>query len=289
MTFAPTSLLQLSNYYQDHGGVPLGIVGDEGHTSGYHLGRDRIFDGSGPGQGSSDYSVQLQRDINGLTNAASAIDLGRLDGSLTALYDLSEWLVRRCQAGAPGSRDVREIIYSPDGVHVQRYSGVDGLIHTGPGNGDDSHRTHTHVSYYRDSQDRDKVGLFAPYLEGDHVAVQAGITNEIPMLIHVRVGADLLELDGETKITDNAKDRIDVKSPYGRGSEDRSGVKWLRREFALDPDGPGPGRRRTVLVWIRETDARADVPPAQADLHRFVITVDAVDPLTVTRDAVPIE
>ena len=50
-----------------------------------------------------------------------------------------------------------------------RYSGVDGEIHAGEGNGDESHITHTHISYFRDSEARDKVPLFAPYFEVESV------------------------------------------------------------------------------------------------------------------------
>jgi hypothetical protein len=163
MTFAPAPLTKLAAFYKAHGGVPLGIVGNTAHTVGYHLGKDRIFDGTGPGLGANDYSVKLARDKAGLTNAASAIDLGKINASLAELRTFSKWLVAACTAEKAGYRDVREIIYSPDGVKVQRWSGEDGQIHTGPGNGDDSHRFHTHVSYYRDSESRDKIALFSPY------------------------------------------------------------------------------------------------------------------------------
>lgn len=163
MTYNPKTLQDLGAYWTRHGGVNLGVVGNAAHTKGYHLGKDRIYDGSGPGLGDKDYSVQLPRDKNGLTNAASAIDLGKLDGSLPNLRAFSRDLVKRCMASAKTRADVREVIYSPDGKIVQRYSGVDNKIHTGPGNGDDSHLAHTHISFWRDSEGRDKRPLFAPY------------------------------------------------------------------------------------------------------------------------------
>lgn len=163
MSFAPASLRSLGAFYEAQGGINLGIVGNAAHTSGYHLGRDRIYDGSGPGLGDNDYSVKLARDKSGLTDAASAIDLGKINGSLAQLRAFSRWLVAQCQASAAVRHDIREIIYTPDGATVQRYSGVDNKIHTGAGNGDSSHLTHTHISYYRDSQDRDKIAVFAPY------------------------------------------------------------------------------------------------------------------------------
>jgi hypothetical protein len=171
VTFAPASIVALQTFWQGQGGVALGIVGNQKHCAGYHLGRDRIYgecacrpDGTcEPGQKGNDYSVQLPRDRSGLSNAASAIDLGRLNGSLGELQDFSRWLVRACMADREAYRDIREVIYSPDGVTVQRYSGVDNEIHYGAGNGDGSHTTHTHISFYRDSVGRDKVALFAAY------------------------------------------------------------------------------------------------------------------------------
>jgi hypothetical protein len=163
MTYNPITLKDLGSYWVSQGGVNLGVVGNKAHTKGYHLGKDRIYDGSGPGIGSDDYSVQLARDKAGLTNAASAIDLGRLDGSLTDLRKFSKWLVARCMADIKVRHEFREIIYSPDGTIVQRYSSVDNKIHTGPGNGDDSHKTHSHCSFIRDTELRNKIWLISPY------------------------------------------------------------------------------------------------------------------------------
>jgi hypothetical protein len=172
MTYAPQTLTKLGAYWTSKGGVNLGIVGDLFHVTGYHLGRDRIY---GPhGKGGEDYSVQHPRDKAGLTNAASAIDLGKVDGTYTGLQEFSRWLVKQCQSSAPGTRDIREVIYSPDGSQVQRWSGIDGNIHTGAGNGDASHRTHTHISYFRDSEYSDKVGAFAPYWHEDDVPMLDG-------------------------------------------------------------------------------------------------------------------
>lgn len=190
MSYAPKTLTALAAFWKAQGGVPLGIVGNTSHCAGYHLGRDRIYSdcacrpgGVGgvcqPGQYGNDYSVKLARDRAGLSDAASAIDLGKLNGTLSGLRKFSEWLVKQCQAKAPGTRDIREIIYwSTANDRVQRYSGEDGKIHWGPGNGDLSHRTHTHISFYRDSVARDKVSLFAPYFAP---AIPDTSTDEAPM------------------------------------------------------------------------------------------------------------
>jgi hypothetical protein len=191
VTYAPASLKNLAAFWESNGGVNLGIVGNQRHCQGFHLGRDRIFGACacrpGPsgscvaGKGWADYSVRTGRDRNGLTDAASAIDLGRLEGTLADLYAFSRWLVGRARANAAGTSDLREIIYSPDGQRVlgwSREAGVDSAPI--PGYGDASHLTHTHISFYRDSQARDKRPLFAPYFTqvpdtatGDDMTVKA--------------------------------------------------------------------------------------------------------------------
>ena len=189
MSYAPATLSALGSFWVAKGGVNLGIVGNASHVVGYHLGRDRIYDGAdGPGIGDRDYSVQLARDKAGLSNAASAIDLGRLNGSYANLRRFSKWLVAQCMAEKPGYRDVREIIYSPDGDRVVRYSGTDGQIHTGPGNGDLSHRTHTHISYFRDSAGRDKRPLFAPYFAAPEEIVNSYPCPKVPSIGTVAAG-----------------------------------------------------------------------------------------------------
>lgn len=164
MSYNPSTLRELGAFWTAHEGVNLGVVGDGRHAKGYHLGEDRIYDGSGPGLGSRDYSVQTPRDKAGLSEAASAIDLGKLNGRLTDLRKFSTWLVKRCRANAPATRDVREVIYSPDGKRVLRWDRERGYA-SAPreGEADISHITHTHISFYRDSESRSKVPIFAPY------------------------------------------------------------------------------------------------------------------------------
>ena len=183
MSLAPGSLLDLQAYWVSQGGVSLGIVGNAVHCKGYHLGKDRIYGSCAcrpknicvPGLADRDYSVMTARDKRGLSNAASAIDLGRLGGSLRNLYKFSEWLVEQCQANADGTSDLREVIYSPDGTSVLRWDRERGYWSAPrPGEADASHLTHTHLSYYRDSENRDKRPLFARFFEegpmpGDYV------------------------------------------------------------------------------------------------------------------------
>ena len=157
-TFNPPTLLALQAFWVAQKGKPLGIKGDTSHTKrgvSYHLGKDDLI--------STAYSIQSKRDRAGLSKAASAIDLGPLDGSLDNLQAFSRWLVARCRADSKVRRDIREIIYTANGTSVQRYSGIDNAIHHGPGNGDLSHLHHTHISYFRDSEFREKVEAFRPF------------------------------------------------------------------------------------------------------------------------------
>lgn len=234
MTYAPKSITAAGAYWTSRGGVNLGIVGDAAHTVGYHLGRDRIY--SSTGQGDDDYSVRHPRDKAGLSGAASALDLGRLNGKLPELYQFSRWLVAECQREAPGTDDIREVIYSPDGQKVQRYSGVDGLIHEGPGNGDSSHITHTHISYFRDSEERDKVAVFAAYWEGTDVGLEGGPVQPGQGIgeVTIKVGRGLVNLrTGAAVVPANA-----TRTSFGR---------W---RLAEPYGGDGIGRQSGYLVSL---------------------------------------
>lgn len=159
MTFAPATLKELMAYWVAQGGVNLGIVGDTAHLAkgtSYHLGKDDLAAGA--------YSARLPRDVAGLSNAASACDLGRLDGQLTDLWSFSRWFAGECSKRNPAYRDVREVIFwSTARDRVLGWSSQapgDGWVND---YGDLSHKTHTHISWFRDSEARHKVHLFSPY------------------------------------------------------------------------------------------------------------------------------
>lgn len=170
MTFAPPTLraaraLLVDNldmhpgtgsYPADLDPAEVGIVGDRPHVDGgvsYHLGEDDLDMSSNP------YSVRTARDRAGLSDAASAVDIGefRITTELGTFThrDFAVWLVRQCQANAPDTRDVREVIYSPDGTRVLRYDRERGYA-SAPreGEADTTHRTHNHASMYRDAEFR---------------------------------------------------------------------------------------------------------------------------------------
>ncbi|MCX5066893.1 hypothetical protein OOJ91_13660 [Micromonospora lupini] len=136
----------------------VGIVGDPAHRGGYHCGSDRVV--------TNDYSVvESSRDRAGLTLDAAALDVGgfsvRSAGRTHTLPSFSLWCVGQCAANAPDTRDIREIIYSPDGTTVKRWDRLGKRS-----SGDSSHRWHTHFSFFRDAikAGRDQRPLFRRYL-----------------------------------------------------------------------------------------------------------------------------
>lgn len=155
-TFAPPTLRELAALWVSKGGANLGIVGDAAHREravSYHLGRFDLRDGA--------YSAITERDVRGLSNAASAIDLGRLNGAYANLRAFSVWLVDQGRANAPGTRDIREVIYTPDGRTVLRWDRERGFASAPrPNEADASHLWHTHISYYRDSEFEPKTAVF---------------------------------------------------------------------------------------------------------------------------------
>jgi hypothetical protein len=160
MTYAPDTIKAAQAYLKAQTGLPwaaLGIIGDDDHDGGYHCGwdrRDTDADGN-----VDDYSwEESTRDSGHKTDAASALDVGNWSG----LRAFSLWLVQQCKAGAPGTKDIREVIYSPDGHTVKRWDRLGKRT-----SGDTSHRSHTHISYHRDAEGRDKTALFKRYFEGD--------------------------------------------------------------------------------------------------------------------------
>lgn len=169
MTYAPPKLIELGRYWVSQGGVNLGIVGDTAHQAkgvSYHLGKDQLA--------SNAYSIQTARDKAGLSNAASAIDLGRLDDSLTEMYAFMRWFAQQCFDRKAAYRDVREVIFWS--TTRNRVIGWSALAPNEWINdyGDLSHKTHGHISYFRDSEYRDKVAMFKAYPKFAAVPVPPG-------------------------------------------------------------------------------------------------------------------
>lgn len=161
MTYADPALIQARNYLMSRGipGNAIGIVGDQSHqaTGGYHVGNDVL---ARIGKLNTDYSKrQTDKDRPG-SNAAMALDIGGLSGQ--QLYELTRWIIAQCRAGTADTRNIREVIgrRSPAGG-VTRYDAL-GIL---PDSGSADHATHTHISYYRDSEGGDKTSLFRRYYE----------------------------------------------------------------------------------------------------------------------------
>jgi hypothetical protein len=175
MSYAPATLKAARTLYIDLikglgyniNPLSVGIVGDDSHANSgtsYHLGKDALKAGA--------YSVvESSRDRNP-TDAAMALDLGwfsiKVDGQTHNLRTFSRWLVDQCEANTADTRDIREVIYSLDGDNVKRWDRL-GRRTTG----DSSHTSHTHISYFRDSESRDKSALIRRYFDeitGDDMA-----------------------------------------------------------------------------------------------------------------------
>lgn len=208
MTYAPATLRTLAELWVANGGVNLGIVGDTRHVAtgtSYHLGKDKLS--------ATAYSRQTARDRAGLSDAASAIDLGKLSGSFVELQKLSRWLVSQAQADAPGTDDIREIIYSPDGKTVWRWDRERGhdsdpmksvYLDGRWTQGDQTHLTHTHISWYRDAEQRDHTVPFRPYFEeGDVPLIDFTLAkNELGGTFKVKEGgASVVTIDGGDRPT----------------------------------------------------------------------------------------
>lgn len=208
MTYAPQTIRDLAALWVAEGGVNLGIVGDTRHQAtgtSYHLGEDQLSE--------SAYSRVTTRDRNGLSNAASAIDLGRLNGSLLELQKFSSWLVDQARANAPGTEDMREIIYSPDGATVWRWDRERGYssapmkstyVNGRWTQGDTTHRTHTHISWYRDAERLDHTTAFRPYFQEEDMPLidftlpQTEVAGEITVK---EGGASVVTADGGDRPT----------------------------------------------------------------------------------------
>lgn len=160
VTYAPQSLLAwrrvFTSRFPNIDPIHFGIVGGPSHIAtgtSYHLGRDQLKLTRDP------YSARTARDKAGLSDAASAADVTDMIGP-NLLRELSQWVIAQARAGAADAADLREVIFSPDGNAVLRWDRERGRTSFPLQGGDPSHRQHSHFSWYRDSEFRNRAALF---------------------------------------------------------------------------------------------------------------------------------
>jgi hypothetical protein len=188
VTFNPADLVAVQADVRALVHIPLkalGILGDTDHVEGgdsYHLGANQL-------SADASYShTESPRDRHP-TNAASAFDIGngwRLGPvqdaaakkrAQKAFLRFNHLYVAALKNRTRGTEDIREIIYTPDGDEIKRLD-VLGIRSTG----DDRHRTHTHTSFFRDSEGR-RAGAYRTLLLE---LVQQAISEEDDFMATVR-------------------------------------------------------------------------------------------------------
>lgn len=182
MSYAPQNLLDVRDYVQTQTGLSdddLGIVGDEDHETGYHLGKDRTT--------SRDYSRQLARDIAGLTNAASASDIGKF----ARLMALTAFLLDKAKSGqakdpATGKSLIRAINGPAADGRAYRWDSQDGWKPEIKAKGD-SHETHVHIEWFRDTEFMPKVWLFRGFFEGVNMFCKLNDTGNNVLAMQIMV------------------------------------------------------------------------------------------------------
>src|SRR3954467_12523294 len=156
MTYAPDDLKQIQAYSHTITGLPwssLGVTHSTPQGGGYHEGNDLLAQA---GRLNNDYSKQESpRDRPG-TNGASAFDFGDfsvvyLGRQITHRHLIDAVLAEVRIPGRGRCKDLREMIYQErEGSSVIRRWDALGVRSSG----DSSHGSHTHFSFFRDSEGR---------------------------------------------------------------------------------------------------------------------------------------
>lgn len=210
MTNAPDDLMAVQRYLHDRTGQPwasLGITHQTPNGGGYHEGEDLLIAARrapGPQYPYSDYSyTDSPRDLlpSGRLaggNNASAFDLG---GGFKRFLEFNAWMEKRMLANDPRTSDIREMIHTLDGRTVRR---IDRTWKQGD-SGDDSHLSHTHFSFFRDSlgrRDRNDnfMGLIKEFFDGirssDEMATN-DVSDILYLLKHILENNSTLKPDGK--------------------------------------------------------------------------------------------
>lgn len=261
MSFAPPTILAARALVKKHvpqlSWIELGIVGDDVHANsgtGYHLGKDALK--------ASAYSIiESVRDKRGLSNAASALDIGwfkiTVKGKAWTLRDFSKWLVAECERGASDTKDIREVIYSPDGKVVKRWDALKKRT-----TGDDSHLSHTHLSWFRDSEFRDKTSIFKRWfihigvIQEEDMPLDTNDLNKIRAIVKEEVAQTF----SAVRFAWSADKPADPAS-YRRTPEDLLGDVWAAVMRGTTRGGqplPAAGALGQVLTALAELNAKID-------------------------------
>jgi hypothetical protein len=276
MTYAPATLLDVRRYVvsKDVKAPTLeinevGIVGDGPHVTegtGYHLGKDQLKMWKDP------YSARTARDKAGLAdaeiaNAACAIDI---DDDWDEMRRFFPWAVEQCRAGRADAADIRELIYSPDGVNVLRWDRERGQTSLPRPSDQLSHRTHGHISRYRDATRRALVPLFERYYRE---VVDGGGPTEGDDTLHCKFGDGEKPLPPDEKVREMQLNGVACGydlSGVG-GADGRYGAGTAAMLVALVPAAAGDGKvynadvRAALQQLLRETEFKAYLqahPPA---------------------------
>ncbi len=272
MSYAPDTLKTARRLWLDTfprmDPLSMGIVGDDAHArsgNSYHLGKDA--------NRADSYSIaESSRDRNP-TDAAMALDIGWFEvtvgGKTHNLRTFSAWLVAECRAGADDAADIREVIYSTDGDTVRRWDKL-GKRSTG----DKSHLSHTHVSYFRDSEKRDKTTLYLRYF------------TEIGLIEGDDDMATISQTDFNARMDAWWKDRM---TPPAAGTvvSGLSPLGLLRRaawNLPVSADGKTMYQVIMAILELAEAEA-AEVPPSVQELVAGVRAAVAAEESTPEQTA----
>lgn len=237
----------------------IGIVGDASHDGGYHQGKDRLRTHKGAVQ---DYSViESPRDRAGLSDNASALDIGWFSvvvkDNRHTLRDLSIWLVAQCKADAPDTRDIREIIYSPDGVNVKRFDRLGKRT-----DGDLSHLSHTHISEFRDARGRHMVALLRRWLV--HIGLIGGESDmDLKDVVYSAKQGNVAAVPPGARTVQAILAALDARTSM------LTNANYIKQLVdALE-------KRMTVKLVALEADAKVDAATRAALVAEFRAAVDA--------------
>lgn len=277
MSYAPNTILAVRALFRVHipqlTPIALGIVGDDEHAASgtsYHLGADALK--------SSSYSiVESSRDRNGLTNAAAALDIGdfkiTVKGKVHTLHTFNAWLVAQCKAGTEDTKDIREVIYSLDGQTVKRWDRLARRT-----SGDLSHRTHTHVSWFRDSENSSKTAVFRRWFISigaiieepqEREVTEAELITAINKALEAPAGQAAIALAAGKGVHGQRLGKSDVT--IGQALQTTAAVRHAEVVAALaglsaavaklgDPDVSADELREAILEAIAEIVKRPSIP-----------------------------